>query len=861
MEGMGRVNRAGVRFTAVTLLAAVSGLAGFSPAGATTPAPAPTIYSVTKGCYSLVPASTGKVVPLASKQRFQATKLGSYLLYGKAKDFLSASGNSVGRAAEPSPSGDWRLTDLGGGRFSLSPASSPGSVLRASGNGLQLVTEGNGGSASKFTFKPASGCAVFPEAQLGVKGKPAKGKTFYGEVQGLLDGHMHWMTYEYLGGNFHCGEPWDKYGITKALPDCAGIEGPQGTAAPFQNFLNYGNPAQPHDTKGYPTLAEWKPTNLTYEGTYYRWVQRAWKAGLREIVMPVNENRILCTLMTNRRNPCDEMNTVFKGIADIKRMQRYVDAQAGGPGKGFFQIVKTPMQARKVMNKGKMAVVLEVEVSELFNCSGADPSSCSKQKINDGINDLYKRGVRSSLLLNKFDNPLTGVRFDSGPIGVLINAANKVSYGSFWDAQTCTGDKHDNEILNPTPQQLGFFAAILSQLGVGGTAPVYPPGPHCNTRGLTGLGKYTVNRMMDKHMIVNPDHMSQMAVSDTLDIAEKRKYSGIISPHGWMDPRNWPRIYQLGGMAFPGAGSASSFVDAWKAYRPKKTPYYFGWGYGADLGGLAEQGEPAAPGSPNAVKYPFKSLDGKMTISREKTGQRTFDYSQDGVAQYGMYADWAKEVSNTGGKKLTRDMLRGPEAYLQMWERATGVPASRCQSASTAFTHRGLGKIRFAQKQRTLLRAAGQPIRRTRAWTYCVKGKRGKGAGQTAVLTPSGAIGVIASSAKGQGLLGISAGSSKRAAERVANPIGHGLLSVKARGKTAIFRLRHSKVETVALASNRVAKAPAKVAAYMRFVPRHGTKARPAAVLGKKANKLSPENAVPLVKKSGASPFAMFCGL
>ena len=32
---------------------------------------------------------------------------------------------------------------------------------------------------------------------------------------------------------------------------------------------------------------------------------------------------------------------------------------------------------------------------------------------------MYALGVRSSLLLNKFDNPLTGVRFDSGVSGVI----------------------------------------------------------------------------------------------------------------------------------------------------------------------------------------------------------------------------------------------------------------------------------------------------------------------------------------------------------------------------------------------------------------------------------------------------------
>ena len=53
---------------------------------------------------------------------------------------------------------------------------------------------------------------------------------------------MHWMTFEYFGGRFHCGKPWHPFGIAAALPDCASIEGPAGSAAPFQNFLNYGKP-------------------------------------------------------------------------------------------------------------------------------------------------------------------------------------------------------------------------------------------------------------------------------------------------------------------------------------------------------------------------------------------------------------------------------------------------------------------------------------------------------------------------------------------------------------------------------------------------------------------------------------------
>ena len=91
-------------------------------------------------------------------------------------------------------------------------------------------------------------------------------------------------------------------------------------------------------------------------------------------------------------------------------------------------------------------------------------------------------------------------------------------------------------------------------------------------------------------MIVNPDHMSQAAVDDTLTLLESRRYSGVISPHGWMDPGNWPRLWKLGGIAFPGHSTADDYVKEWQRLPARSsTPFEFGWGYGADLGGLSHQ--------------------------------------------------------------------------------------------------------------------------------------------------------------------------------------------------------------------------------------------------------------------------------
>ena len=270
-------------------------------------------YSFAGGCYS-VGGLAG-----AEQVRMQATDLGSYLLY-------RPDGTFAGPAGVSSAPVEWVADDAGtltSGRVKVGPVT------------------------------PASGCAVYPEAGLNATGTPARGATPFGRVSGLIDGHMHWMTYEYFGGRFHCGKPWDRFGIAFALPDCASIEGPGGTAAIFQNFLNYGNPAQPHDTRGFPYLTETKATNLTREGTYYRWVQRAWMAGLRLMVMGVNENRVLCTLQPVKVTDCDEMATVRRGLDDMRTLQRYVDAQAGGPGKGFFQIVTDPYAGARGDQRGQ----------------------------------------------------------------------------------------------------------------------------------------------------------------------------------------------------------------------------------------------------------------------------------------------------------------------------------------------------------------------------------------------------------------------------------------------------------------------------------------------------------------------------
>jgi hypothetical protein len=312
--------------------------------------------------------------------------------------------------------------------------------------------------------------------------------------------------------------------------------------------------------------------------------------------------------------------------------------------------------------------------------------------------------------------------------------------------KTCTGpaDESDHEQYTLFQHNDDALAAgVLSLMPPGGQLPVYGAGPHCNTRGLTELGRYLIQRMIDKKMIFDPDHMSVLARKQALDLLEANRYPGVVSSHSWSTPDAYPRIYRLGGFIAPYAGDSTGFVKKWKALKPLADKrYYWGIGYGADMNGFGGQGAPRL-GAKNPVRYPFKSFDGAVTLDKPKTGQRTWDINTDGVANYGLYPDWVEDLRMQAGDEIVNDMARGAEAYLEMWERATGVPATRAFSPKAKLRKRSIGGLRLGASYVEALGGAGQPESRDgRVWTWDIRGKRGGKV--VAVLTNEGKVGLIA---------------------------------------------------------------------------------------------------------------------
>ena len=719
------------RVITVTLLALACAAPAASAAGDAR-------YSLANDCWTLQSASSAAGDgPLFLKP----TDLGSYMFFTKDKTFVSGDGNGgITRAGDGGPEGDWTVEDAGGGSFKVTlPAEKK--ALGVSGGKLALVDPG---SAGLFNFNKATGCAEFPEAVTEAVGTPAKGKYPFGDVRGLVDAHIHMMAFEFLGGSAHCGKPWDRYGITHALVDCPDHQA--GGVSPLEIALG----GKPHDPVGWPTFKDWPAYNsLTHEDTYWKWVERAWRGGLRLYVNLLVDNGKLCDIYPLKRNPCDEMNTIRLEARDSYKLQDYIDAQYGGPGKGWFRIVRDPYEARKVINDGKLAVVLGIENSRLFDCKEVnDVPQCDRKHIDQQLDEVYSLGVRDMEVVNKFDNALTGVAGDNGTTGLVVNGGQKLESNHFWDMKTCTGpaDESDHEqytVFQHNDDALA--AAVLGSMPAGGQTPIYGPGPHCNTRGLTDLGRYLIERMIDKKMIFDPDHMSVLARKQVLDLLEAHRYPGVVSSHSWSTPDAYPRIYKLGGFIAPYAGSSSGFVKQWKALKPMRdNRYFWGVGYGADMNGFGGQGAPRT-GAKNPVKYPFKSFDGSVTLDKPKTGERTWDINVDGVAHYGLYPDWVEDLRMQAGNEIVDDMSRGAEAYLEMWERAEGAPSPAPRSSHAQLTSRGLGSLRLGDSYVEVLNRAGQPERRDgRVWTWPVAGK-GK---VTAVLDGQGEVGLIAVSGR-----------------------------------------------------------------------------------------------------------------
>lgn len=694
--------------------------------------------SIHQGDDWLVPSAAGDSFAFVSGEAEQAGRfymkasdLGTYLLYDQDGGYVVAEDGPLLR--QTTLVSDVLLVDdeyVSGAEWLLEPTpADPARVhLRNRRTDAMLGLEGlvaDDGEAVAVRFEPASGCAEHPELSLDATGEVTQTTFEDGALYGIVDTHSHILSnFGFGGGGIFHGAPFHRLGVEHALPDCALYHGDEGRKDFFGYAFDNAGPdgadltslvpdilagelsMDNHATTGYPEFTDWPngPGSSTHQTQYYRWLERAYLGGLRLVIQHATTNSVICDFTVGAglqpaRYDCSDMTAVDRIIDETYAMERYVDAQAGGPGLGWFRVVQAPEQARQIITEGKMAVVLGIETSELFRCAltpSPDEPICDEAYIAQQLDEYYDRGVRAIFPVHKYDNAFSPGDGDRAFIE-LGNFLNSGHWSNFTEDcppdVTAIFDRGDvffgglnmprDDYDAPPPHDFSGFPqapvpTLLPFLGPIGEPPI--EGDYCQNATLTPLGETLLTELMARGMIIEIDHLPRWSYQRALEILEQANYPAVGTHGGTAQGR----IYQLGGVSKTGLGRCRDATPGAMLQRLQEritlitdNGGYPAEGFGFDLNGFAGAPGPRfADGAcpipqEDPVTYPFSSYAGDVEFTEPVVGNRVIDFNQEGLVHIGLLPELLEDARKDAvSEDDLEPLFRSAEAYIRMWERA-----------------------------------------------------------------------------------------------------------------------------------------------------------------------------------------------
>lgn len=712
--------------------------------GDDTPGPFPELenQSFANGCYAIEGGGkyltrsgdafefSGSSVDAGASFFMKASDLGTYLFYDvDGGYFVSDDGPLLRRETLQSDVSTIDDTFISGAEWMLET-----SVRKAESYQLHnrktdqwLTSSGLTEKASKslaVSLVPATGCTEHPELTLDASGEVVKTHFDDGDLYGIVDTHSHIMSnFGFGGGGVFHGAASHRLGIEHALGDCELYHGVNGK----QDFFGFAFDTEGadgldltgilpdliagelagdnHVTAGYPEFTEWPDARRrsTHQTQYYKWLERAHLSGLRLVVQHATTNSVICDLnrgeeFQQTRYACDDMIAVDRIIDETYALERYIDAQAGGEGLGFFRVVQTPAEAREQIAAGKMAVILGIEASDLFSCTltpGVDGPVCDEAYVQEQLDAYYDRGVRAIFPVHKYDNAFSagdgdrtfielGNFLNSGywsnftldcPVGVSGGFdKGDVFFGGLNKPRDVYQSTPPNDFSELPENPLGLAFNFLSEIGA---APLV--GDYCQKHGLTPLGETLITGLMDRGMIIEIDHLPQRSYARAVEMLQAANYPAA-GTHG----RNIDgRLYELGGVSKTGLGRCrdpnrpGAMFDRIKERVAAITAAggYPAEGFGFDLNGFA--GAPGPRMNPgdcgdaqtDPITYPFDSIAGDVTFTQPSVGNRVVDFNTEGFVHIGMLPELLQDARGDAASDADFDPLfRSAEGYIRMWE-------------------------------------------------------------------------------------------------------------------------------------------------------------------------------------------------
>lgn len=710
-------------------------------------APAPTvvypdmdIHFAALGCWTLEADATslrrsgdswgfseGEGTPLFA----QPSDLGTILLFGPEGGYVMAEGTALLRSVTlESDATTYDDSYISGAEWLIETSQNAPAryQLRSRRMGALLSTQGlapDDADGAALSFVPAEGCATHPELTLNAEGSVTRTTWDDGELYGFVDLHSHIFSNKGFGGAMFHGAPFHRLGVAHALGDCAGAHGTQGRTDFFGFFYDkVGNSGafselipdmlagelseDNHATDGYPTFTEWPNVRkrATHQAQYYRWLERAWLGGLRLVFQHATSNSVICNLSVGEgwapsRFDCEDMTAVDQQIDAAYALERYVDARHGGPGQGWFRVVTTPSEAREVISGGKLAVVLGIETSDLFNCHltpRPGGQTCDEDHVDRQLDAYFARGVRIVFPVHKYDNAFGPGDGQGGfiEVGNFLNSGHytnlvtedcptefdpgfdhgDVTFGGLWaprdDYLSSPTEDFTDFPIEPIATVLPYTAALL---GAG------LEGDYCQNGTLTEVGEHLVDQILRRGMLMDVAHLPRRSYARAYDILSAAEYPAL-NTHG----RDFNGLlFGLGGMSQGGFGRCHDSDDPTAHlafYRERLSEMvaagmHPSLGFGFDLNGFAGGRGPrfgqegCGPGQENPVTYPFSSFAGDVTFTEPWSGERLYDFNTEGMAHVGLIPEYVEDARLGGaGDDDLEPLFRSAEGAIQMWERA-----------------------------------------------------------------------------------------------------------------------------------------------------------------------------------------------
>lgn len=584
------------------------------------------------------------------------------------------------------------------------------------------------GRAASFEVVPTTGCAPFPELGLDASGTVTKTTFEDGTLYGLADAHSHLMSnFGFGGGGLFHGGAYHPYGVEHALPDCAPFHGEEGrrdvvgyvydsrgvdldlltlVQALGGDVLSEPN----HATAGYPAFTEWPSANErgTHQTQYHRWLERAWMGGLRLFVQHATTDETLCKLTVGAgfqtsRYDCSDMTAVDRIIDETWRMQDYIDALHGGEGQGWFRVVRSPEEARRVIEAGKLAVLLGIETSNLFRCyltpREGEPT-CDEAWVDAQLDAYHERGVRVLFPVHKYGNRFSPGDGNDGivEIGDFVNSghwtnkleacpAESLGLPGMFDGRplSFSGLNRPRDVyLSQAPNDLATFeldpvGTMLPYVGyaLGGGRE----GRWCQNATVTPLGEHLLKGMMRRGMLIETDHFPQWAYVDAYALLREHDYPALGTHH-----RHWQgQLYELGGVASinlprchdpvqPGLTAAAiaervALIESKGGYPGVVLAFDFNGLAGGPGPRFGEQG--CGNEQPNRMTWPFTSFAGDVEFTAPRVGQREIDFNTEGMVHIGLLPELIQDLrADAVDPSDIEPLFRGAEAYVRTWERA-----------------------------------------------------------------------------------------------------------------------------------------------------------------------------------------------